>query len=80
VIEEFPYVNPELVRDVTLEAIRQQRLEEDRATLLDAVEAGEVTLYGRDKGGFHSSAVAGHRVARVHWTRLAYPWFLGSGG
>jgi hypothetical protein len=78
VIEECPYLDPAKVQAVTLEAIRVQRHEADRATLLDAVDAGEVVLYGRDDDGYHVITVAGHRLVRVHWTRLAFPWSLGS--
>lgn len=58
-----------LERHVRL-AIASQQHQEDIDELLDAVACGEVDVFQPDTDGYVDVHVGGHRLARLHRTRI----------
>lgn len=63
-------VDESKLADLVYTAIAGHRFPQDRATLLDAVDEGEVNLYEPDEDGWRSVTVGGNRIVHAHWTRF----------
>lgn len=61
-------IDASLVSDMVATAIAGHRYAQDRAQLLEAVDAGEVDVYAPDADGMRSITVGGVRIVVAHWT------------